>query len=347
VAIGPPAVGGRRDRLRYPASVPGSPDEPAVAAPVGDLERATPTVPAPGPRAAPSEPRRSLASALLRTARPKQWIKNVLVFAAPAAASVLDEPDQFGRTLIAFVAFCLAASGTYFVNDALDAAVDRLHPTKSARPIAAGELSERTAKIVGAVLVAAALAVAAPVHDGDLLLVIAGYLAITLSYSAWLKHEPVIDLAAVAAGFVIRAIAGGVATGVEISDWFLIVAGGASLFMVTGKRYAEQIELGDASGAHRATLTAYSRQYLAYVRGVASSVTVTAYCLWAFENAAASGETLWFRISVVPFVLGIMRYAYQIEQGQGGAPEELVLSDRVLELLGLAWAVTFAIGVYA
>ena len=288
-----------------------------------------------------------MASAIVRTARPKQWIKNVLVFAAPAAASVLDEPSQFGRTMVAFVAFCLAASGTYFFNDALDAAVDRLHPTKSSRPVAAGELSERDAKIIGAILVVLALLVAAPIQGGNLVIAVAGYLVLTLSYSAWLKHEPVIDLGAVAAGFVIRAIAGGVATGVPISDWFLIVAGGASLFMVTGKRYAEQIELGDASGAHRATLTAYSRQYLAYVRGVASAVTVTAYCLWAFENAAATGDTVWFRISVMPFVLGILRYAYQIEQGQGGAPEDLVLSDRVLELLGLAWAITFAIGVYA
>ena len=129
---------------------------------------------------------------------------------------------------------------------------------------------------------------------------IAAYLAVTIAYSLWLKHEPVIDLAAVAAGFVFRAIAGGVATGVTLSDWFLIVAGAGSLFMVTGKRHAEQVELGDASHGHRSTLADYSDAYLRYVRAVASAVMLTAYCLWAFENASATGDTTWFRLSIVP-----------------------------------------------
>jgi len=310
---------------------------------------ARPLVPAPAPETGPDPDRPTPATwrAILRTARPKQWIKNVLVFAAPAAAGVLDEPDQLLRTLVAFVAFCLAASGTYFFNDALDAHADRLHPTKQHRPVAAGHISERLAKIVGTILIVLGVAIAIPVQNGELAAVVAGYVALTLTYSVWLKHEPVVDLGAVAAGFVIRAIAGGVATGVDISDWFLIVAGGASLFMVTGKRYAEQIELGDASGAHRATLTAYSRGYLSYVRAVASSVTIMAYCLWAFESAAKTGSQTWFEISIVPFVLAILRYAHVIEQGRGGAPEDIILSDRVIQVLGLLWAVTFAIGVYA
>ena len=311
-----------------------------------------PLAPAPSPPLAhgvepdPDRPVPPTWRALLRTARPKQWTKNVLVFAAPAAAGVLDEPDQLLRTLVAFVAFCLAASGTYFFNDALDAHADRLHPTKQFRPVAAGHISERLAKIIAAILVALGILVAVPVQNGELAAVVAGYVALTLTYSAWLKHEPVVDLGAVAAGFVIRAIAGGVATGVDISDWFLIVAGGASLFMVTGKRYAEQIELGDASGAHRATLTAYSRGYLSYVRAVASGVTIMAYCLWAFESAAKTGSQTWFEISIVPFVLAILRYAHVIEQGRGGAPEDIILSDRVIQVLGLLWAVSFAIGVY-
>lgn len=302
--------------------------------------------PAPDVESDPERPIPATWRALVRTARPKQWTKNALVFAAPAAAGVLDEPDQLLRTLVAFVAFCLAASGTYFFNDALDAHADRLHPTKQFRPVAAGHISERLAKIIAVILVVLGIAVAIPIQGGELAAVVAGYVALTLTYSAWLKHEPVVDLGAVAAGFVLRAIAGGVATGVEISDWFLIVAGGASLFMVTGKRYAEQIELGDASGAHRATLTAYSRGYLSYVRAVASGVTIMAYCLWAFESAARSGTQLWFEISIVPFVLAILRYAHVIEQGRGGAPEDIILSDRVIQVLGLLWAVSFAIGVY-
>jgi decaprenyl-phosphate phosphoribosyltransferase len=283
--------------------------------------------------------------ALVRTARPKQWVKNVLVFAAPGAAGVLDEPAQLGRTLVAFAAMCLAASGTYFLNDALDVEADRQHPTKRNRPIAAGHLSVRAAKIISGLLIALAIAISAPIADGELSLVVAGYAALTISYSLWLKHEPVVDLGAVAAGFVIRAIAGGIATGVPISDWFLIVAAGGSLFMVTGKRHAEQIEMGDDSGSHRSTLEEYSASYLSFVRAVAASVTVTAYCLWAFESAAAVGDETWFRLSIVPFVLAILRYAHLIEQGKGGAPEELVLGDRVLQVLGLLWILSFAVGV--
>jgi decaprenyl-phosphate phosphoribosyltransferase len=290
-------------------------------------------------------PSPSLARSLVRTARPKQWAKNVLVFAAPAAAGVLTEADELGRTLAAFIAFCLAASGTYFLNDASDAEADRRHPTKQHRPIAAGHLSVTTARVIAVVLMAAGLVVAAPFNSGKLALVVAGYLVITISYSLWLKHEPIVDLGAVAAGFVLRAIAGGVATDVVLSDWFLIVAGAGSLFIVTGKRHAEQIELGDASGSHRSTLSAYSTAYLNYVRAVTSGVAITAYCLWAFENAAATGDVFWFRLSIVPFVAAIMRYALVIDQGRGGAPEEIVLGDRMLQLFGVLWVATFAIGV--
>jgi decaprenyl-phosphate phosphoribosyltransferase len=298
-------------------------------------------------RAAASSPNPSLAGALWRTARPKQWVKNVLVFAAPGAAGVLTEPGPLGRTLVAFVAMCLAASGTYFLNDALDAHADRQHPTKQHRPVAAGQVSEGLAKVMAVVLVVLAIGISIPISRGELALVVAGYVLVTVSYSLWLKHEPVVDLAAVAAGFVLRAIAGGVAADVEISDWFLIVAAAGSLFMVTGKRHAEQIELGDSSASHRSTLEEYSASFLGFVRAVAASVMVTAYCLWAFESAASTGDETWFRLSIVPFVLAVLRYAHVIEQGRGGAPEEIVLSDRVLQVLGLLWIVMFAIGVNA
>jgi decaprenyl-phosphate phosphoribosyltransferase len=301
---------------------------------------ASPTPDASAPTGAPS-----LARSLLRTARPKQWAKNVLVFAAPGAAGVLTEADELGRTLAAFVAFCLAASGTYFLNDALDADADRRHPTKRNRPVAAGHVGDGLAKTMAVVLVLAALAVAAPFNSGKLALVVGGYIVITMAYSLWLKHEPVVDLGAVAAGFVLRAIAGGVATDVPLSDWFLIVAGAGSLFIVTGKRHAEQVELGDASAGHRSTLAQYPSAYLNYVRAVTSGVAITAYCLWAFENAAAVGDVFWFRLSIVPFVAGVLRYALVVEQGAGGAPEDIVLGDRVLQLFGLMWVAAFAVGV--
>jgi decaprenyl-phosphate phosphoribosyltransferase len=299
------------------------------------------------PPGTPAQPARSSSQlrSLLRTARPKQWIKNVLVFAAPAAAGVLNEADALLQTLVAFVAFCLAASATYLLNDAADAEADRLHPTKRLRPIAAGDLSPGLARGVAVALMVVALAITAPINDGKLTLVVASYIAVTLSYTLWLKHEPVIDLAAVAAGFVFRAIAGGVATDVPLSDWFLIVAGAGSLFIVTGKRHAEQVELGSGSHGHRSTLGEYSTAYLGFVRAVAAGVMITAYCLWAFENATNTGDTTWFRLSIVPFVIAVLRYALVIEQGGGGAPEEVVLGDRVLLVIGALWALTFLLGV--
>ena len=303
--------------------------------------------PAPGPEAPAAAAKPSLARSLLRTARPKQWVKNVLVFAAPGAAGVLSEPAQLGRSLVAFVAFCLAASGTYFLNDAMDAEADRQHPTKRNRPVAAGLITTKQAKIAAAVLIVAALAISAPFNTGRLVGVVGAYVVVTVSYSLWLKHEPILDLGAVAAGFGLRAIAGGYATGVELSNFFLIVVGSASLFIVAGKRHAELTALGDSSANHRATLGEYSDSFLNYVRAVTSGVAITGYALWAFERADQVGNQFWFRLSIVPFVLGILRYALTVEQGGGGAPEEVILGDRMLQLLGVALFACFAIGVYA
>jgi decaprenyl-phosphate phosphoribosyltransferase len=289
------------------------------------------------------EPRSSLLRGLLRTARPKQWSKNVLVFAAPGANGSLGQGTELAHTAIAFACFCLAASGTYFINDALDVEADRRHPTKRFRPVASGAVSLRTAVAGGIVLIAASIGLAF-VARWPLAFIVGGYVVQTMLYSVWLKHEAVLDLACVASGFVLRTIAGGVAVGVTISPWFLIVAGSASLFMVTGKRHAELVELGDGAGTRR-SLEMYSRSFLNYVRAVASSVTVLAYCLWAFEKSSTVGNPVWFQLSIVPFVLGILRYALLLEQGGGGAPEELVLSDRVLLLLGVLWVLLFGIAV--
>ena len=283
--------------------------------------------------------------AYLRLARPKQWSKNVLVVAAPGAAGVLTEGDGIYKTAIAFVCFCLAASGTYYINDALDVEADRMHPKKRYRPIAAGVISVRNAIVAGVLLLVAAIALSFAAR-WQLSLVIAGYLALTVAYSTWLKNEAVIDLAAVAAGFVLRTIAGGVAVGVSISPWFLIVAASGSLFMVTGKRHAELLELGEDAGDHRRALDVYSHAFLSYVRAVASSVAILAYCLWAFEKSAPVGNPIWFELSIVPFVLAILRYALLLEQGKGGAPEELVLSDRTLQVIGVAWMAFFAIAIH-
>jgi decaprenyl-phosphate phosphoribosyltransferase len=314
--------------------------EPAPVAP-------PPAEPASPPPAVQAGWKYTVPGGLLRAARPRQWIKNVLVFAAPGAAGISLTPAHLAPVLGAFAAWCLVSSGTYLVNDALDAEADRLHPRKRLRAVASGVVPVSTARAVGlGVLVAGAgapIAWGAPGVTGFLVL----YAMITLSYSLWLKEMAIVDLACVASGFVLRAISGGVAAHVAISNWFLIVASFGSLFMVAGKRHAEHLDLREGRGAHRATLEEYSLGFLNYVRAVSSGVTITAYCLWAFEKAKVAGDPVLFQLSIIPFVMAILRYALLLDAGRGGAPEELVIGDRALQVLGLIWVGLFAAGVYA
>lgn len=285
------------------------------------------------------------ARALLRSLRPKQWAKNVLVLAAPGAAGVLTHGHALVEVALAFVSFCLVSSGTYLLNDARDVESDRQHPTKRHRPIAAGQVPVRFAVGLGIALIAAGFAVAAVVRLQFLAVVIV-YIAITTAYTLWLKHEAVVDIVAIACGFILRAVGGGIAVDVPLSRWFLIVASFGSLFVVSGKRHGEHIDLGDEGVEVRPTLGAYSRNYLQYVWTMTSGVTVAAYCLWAFEMAPADESLPFYELSIVPFVTFILRYAMLLEQGHGGAPEDVVLGDRTLLVLGALWALFFGAGVY-
>jgi decaprenyl-phosphate phosphoribosyltransferase len=288
----------------------------------------------------------NLVTGLIKLARPKQWSKNVLVFAAPGAAGVLDNLEPFVDSIIAFVAFCLAAAGTYYINDARDVEADRLHPKKRFRPIATGAVPVGLAYVAGAGLLVAAVALSFAA-SAELAATVVGYVLLTTAYSSVLKHVAVVDLVAVAAGFVLRAVAGAAATGVPISDWFFIVTSFGSLFMVTGKRGAEAKEMGEGAAGFRSVLSAYSPTYTAYVRSVTSGAVLVAYCLWSFEKADESlAEIPWYQLSILPFVMAVLRYALVLDQGRGSAPEEIILGDRALQVIGLAWAVVFAIGVY-
>jgi decaprenyl-phosphate phosphoribosyltransferase len=288
----------------------------------------------------------SLVGGLLGTARPRQWVKNVLLFAAPFGAGVITHRDELVRTILGFILFCVAASGAYFLNDALDVEADRRHVRKRLRPVAAGAVPVTLAKVIGLALLPVAVAGGFALVNVEFGIAITCYVVVTLAYSLWLKHEPILDLAGVAAGFLIRAIAGGVAADVWISQWFIIVVGFSSLFIVTGKRSAEHLELGDERGDHRTTLSTYSPEFLRFVRGCATAAAFTAYCVWAFEKGAGTSGALWFELSIIPYVLAMLRYALLLDQGQGGAPEEIFLRNRVLQALGLAWAVLFAAGIY-
>jgi decaprenyl-phosphate phosphoribosyltransferase len=293
--------------------------------------------------------RRSLPVAVVAAMRPRQWLKNALVFAAPLAAGDIFKPAVLVPSLLAFVAFCLISSSTYVINDLRDVESDRAHPVKCRRPIASGDLSPTLAAVLAAVLAIAALALALSVNVG-LLAVLVCYFVFTTSYSLWLKNEPVIELVLLAMGFLLRAIAGGVASELPISQWFLIVAGFGSLFMAAGKRYSEltrgsrEPEPGAPVVAMRRSLTGYTLSYLRFVWAIAAAVTITAYCLWAFEVGSAPSSAPWAAWSVLPFVMGLLRYAVDVDRGEAEAPEDVVLHDWALMATGVAWLVLFTLG---
>jgi decaprenyl-phosphate phosphoribosyltransferase len=299
--------------------------------------------------AAHPEPGSSLLSGLVRTARIKQWPKNVLVFAAPGAAGIITHATPLLHSMAAFAAFCVVSSGTYFINDAVDVEADRGHPTKRFRPVATGTVSRRLAVTVGLVLMALGTAAGA-VLEWRLGVVLAIYVAVQFGYSFYLKQQPIFDVVTVAAGFVLRAIAGGVAVPVPVSEWFLIVATFGSLLMVTGKRVAEHAELGADRGSHRATLDVYSASFLRTVLAISAGGAIVGYVLWAFSLQTAlthHRDPIWYQMSIVPMIIALLRYTFLVEEGKGAKPEELVFADRPLQVLGLVWVVLFALGVYA
>ncbi len=286
-----------------------------------------------------------LVRSLFEAVRVRQWPKNGLVVAAPLAAGVVFRPDVLLDTAVALLAFILASSGTYLLNDVGDVDHDRLHPRKRHRPIARGDVPLAVATVIGVALLLAAVLL--PLLSGyySLAACIASYVVLTSLYSRWLKHEPVVDLVVVAAGFLLRAMAGGLAAGLELSPWFLTVASFGSLYVVAGKRYSELVNLGEEGPSMRPSLQGYSASYLRFVWTVAAGVLVAAYCLWAFEVSAASGgSTPWLAFSVAPFVVAVLRYTLAIDRGAAGAPEDIVLRDRGLQIIGLVWLVVFGVG---
>jgi decaprenyl-phosphate phosphoribosyltransferase len=299
--------------------------------------------PAPAPETPPIARQGSLVGAVVRGMRPRQWLKNLLVLAAPLAAGSIVRLDVLVPTAVAFGLFCLVSGGVYLINDVRDAEADRLHPRKRYRPVASGALPVPVALTVGIVLLVGSLVAAALLTRPALAGVLGAYVAISVCYSLFLKDQPVIDLAVVASGFLLRGVAGGAAAGIVLSHWFLLVASFGALFIVAGKRYAELVALGEDAGT-RKTLGEYSASYLRFVWSMSAGVACTVYCLWAFELRDTSAIP-WTTISIAPFVLGLLRYAVDVDRGRAGAPEEIILGDKILLGIGVLWAGVFGLGV--
>jgi decaprenyl-phosphate phosphoribosyltransferase len=281
---------------------------------------------------------------VLALARPRQWIKNALVVAAPGAAGALGQDDVLQRVLAAGAAFCIVSAGIYALNDARDHEEDRLHPTKQRRPVAAGEISPRDAVLIGVGWTLAGMAICAFVSP-LLALVTVGYVALTVSYSLLWRNIAVLDLSALAAGFVLRAVAGGAAASVDLSEWFLLVVTFAAIFAAAGKRLGELLRVRRTGARARRVLRHYGVSRLRALLILSGSAAIFAYGIWS--QRGSGGATLWRAVTVIPFAVAIARYAMLVLWGEGEAPEEAVISDRVLSAAGVAWLLLFTLYVDA
>jgi decaprenyl-phosphate phosphoribosyltransferase len=293
--------------------------------------------------------RRGPLLAALVTARPRQWIKNALLIAAAGAAGALGRDDVPGRVALACLAFCLISAGIYALNDCRDAAEDRRHPRKRFRPVAAGELEARDAIMLGTGWLLAGLTLCVSIRP-LLGLVGAGYVTLTLGYTLVLRHVVLLDIAAVAGGFVLRALAGGVAAPVTLSRWFVLVVTFAAVYVAAGKRQAELTRTTRSPGSGRPglrpTLKRYTPGGLRLLLAGSGACALFAYSVWAFELPDVDGVP-WRLLTVIPFVVCLLRYGALVRTGAGEAPEEALLSDRWLAIGGVMWLLLFALSVHA
>lgn len=275
---------------------------------------------------------------LLRLTRPRQWPKNVLVAAVPLAAGRLWETEVIVPTLFALASFVCVSAGIYVVNDLLDRAHDRNHPEKRHRPVASGEVSVVAGGVLATALFVVAGTLVVLLVPGVAAIVIA-YVAVQLAYQAGLKKVALIDISIVAAGFVLRAVAGGAASDLPVSPWFMTVTASSALFVVAMKRYSEVVQLG-SSGATRAVLMRYSESQLRTVWSSAMTAAIVFYALWATEIAEGSPLAL---ITTVPFALAMIRYSSFADSESAQAPERILLTDPLLVAFGVVWLVLFVL----
>jgi decaprenyl-phosphate phosphoribosyltransferase len=279
-------------------------------------------------------------SVWIRAARVRQWTKNLLVLSAPAAAAISGTRVTAARLPVAFIAFCLLATGTYLLNDVHDADEDRLHPVKRHRPIASGALAPRRALLAAAATILLGLALAAIVN-WETFTVAGAYVLLNAAYTIWLRRIAIAELAAISAAFVIRVIAGATAASVATSGAFIAVVAFAALFVASGKRYADFLD--PAARPSRAVLDRYSARFLTLVIALACALALATYSAWAFTQPR-SGPTLARELTIIPFTLGLLRYAVIVSRGDGGAPEQIMFDDRPLQILGGMWLLMLATG---
>ena len=283
---------------------------------------------------------------IIKTMRPKQWLKNVFVFAALVFDGQLITPESLSITLIATLLFCLASSIVYIINDLADIKFDRQHPVKQHRPLASGLLSQRAA-IISAIILGLITFPTAFLLDLGLGLIVLGYFLLMLAYSLWFKHVPLIDVMIIAAGFVLRVAAGLVIIETKLfSPWLFVATVFLALFIGLGKRRAEIELLETDAPSHRRVLDGYSLELLDQLLTIVLSATLMTYCLYTFSAADLPGN--YVMMLTIPFVIyGLFRYLYLVRiEHSGGAPEDIVVTDRPMQATIALWGLTVLIILY-
>ena len=287
-------------------------------------------------------PIRWLAAAV-ETSRPRQWPKNLLVFAAPLAGATLGRDDGFAYALVAAAAFVAASAAVYFVNDVVDADRDRRHPVKKFRPVASGRLPRSHALALAGLGIAAGLAVGLMIGEPRLSVVIGVYLALSALYTVALKHIPVVELAFVASGFVLRAIGGAIATHVPPSGWFLLVCSLGALMVAIAKRYTELTMLHGDAARHRPVMRWYSPSMLRVSQRVVACAMVLAYLLWARAEQDPWMRG-WHLASGLALATALIRFDRLTAQAESRPVEDLIARDPLMICCELAWLVMFGVG---
>lgn len=285
---------------------------------------------------------------ILLSLRPQQWTKNLLIFAPLLFSKKLFIYTETLQTVFAFVIFCLISGSVYLLNDLIDLENDKRHPLKCKRPLASGALSFKVARAAFAVLLCLCTLAGLYLLNTPFLITAAAYLALQILYSASLKHVVIIDVFCIAAGFVLRVVAGAEAIGVSFSTWLLFCTLLLSLFLALSKRRHELLLLEDDAVHHRKSLFEYSPELLDHMIAIVTPCTLIAYMLYTIaDDTVAKFGTDGLKYTV-PFVLyGIFRYLYLIHQkNQGGSPEKVLLNDRPLLLTVICYGLTCALIVY-
>lgn len=284
--------------------------------------------------------RPTLLGLLVAAARPKQWVKNGFVALPALFAQEINDWTGVAIVVAAVACFCVASSGVYLVNDVLDRQEDRVHPLKRFRPVASGALSPRTALKAAAVLLTAG-AIGGLLISWAFLAVLASYAAVSLAYTLWLKHEVLLDVMAIAAGFVLRVVAGAVAIEVRPSDWILICTGLLALMLAFAKRRGEVVALAEKGVDHRRVLADYSVPFLDAMLYLTAGITVASYAIYTTAGSPADH----YLVATLPLVLyGVIRYLWLVMcRDMGESPTSVIWTDRPMQLCVALWAALAAI----